>query len=99
LARAKHTDRTEARRRHRAEQTALAAAAPGDVPEGDAPAGGTTTKAPAAKGAATPPAQRPSITSAFRGAYRPVDLRGDLRAFPTVVTHWAVLASSAIAVG
>jgi hypothetical protein len=98
LARAKHTDRTEARRRHRAEQAALAAASPDDAPEGDAPAGGTVSKAPATKGATAPPAQRPSIMSAFRGAYRPVDLRSDLRAFPAVVTHWAVLASMAIAI-
>lgn len=98
MARAKHTDRTEARRRHRAEQAALAAASPDDAPEGEAPAGGTAAKAPGAKGVTAPPAQRPSITSAFRGAYRPVDLRSDLQAFPKVVTHWAVLASMAIAI-
>lgn len=102
MARAKHTDRTEARRRHRAEQAALATA-PDDAPEGEVPAHGTAAKATAAKGTAAkggtaPPAQRPSITSAFRGAYRPVDLRSDLQAFPKVVTHWAVLASMAIAI-
>ena len=103
MARAKHTDRTEARRRHRAEQAALAAAASGEAPEGNAPADSTAAKAPATrtsagKAVAAPPAQRPGIMSAFRGAYRPVDLRSDLRAFPQVVTHWAVLASMAIAI-
>lgn len=99
MARAKHTDRTEARRRHRAEQAALAAASTGDAPEDDAPAGGTAAKSTAAKGAAAPPPQRPGIMAALRGAYRPVNLREDLRALPQVVTHWAVLAAGAIAIG
>ena len=36
--------------------------------------------------------------ASFKAAYRPVDLRGDLRAAPKVLTHWGVLASCAIAI-
>jgi hypothetical protein len=96
LARAKHTDRTAARRRHRAEQAArLAAAEPDDGPD-DA---GRTKGQPARPAGSSATAARPGITTAFREAFRPVDLRGDLRALPVVVRHWGVLASVAAAVG
>lgn len=94
MARAKNTDRAEARRRHRA---AMAAAEAADAAEAaseeDAPAptvsaaavprgarsAGTAKSAPAA------PTQRPSITQAFRIAFRPADVREDLRTAPTVL--------------
>ncbi len=95
MARAKRTDRTEARRRYRAE-TSLATA------ETESEAGtGTGTAGAATKGAkptAAPQPQRPSITGAFRGAMRPLDLRGDLRAAPRVLSHWGVLAAMGVAI-
>jgi hypothetical protein len=94
LARAKRTDRTEARRRHRAEVNAIA---PESEAAEDAPApvtrGGT---AKSTAGAA--PAARPSIAAALRGSFRPLDLRGDILAIPRVVTHWALLASVVVAI-
>ena len=91
VARAKHTDRTAARRRYRSEQAALAD--PTDVVAAEnAPTKG--------KGApAQQPAQpRPGLMASFKAAYRPLDLRGDLRAAPAVLTHWGVLAAIAITV-
>jgi hypothetical protein len=93
VARAKRTDRTEARRRHRSEQASLAAAEIETETEGDA--GKASAKG---AGPQTPPQQRPSIVGAFRGAIHPLDLRGDLRAAPRVVAHWGVLAAIGIAI-
>lgn len=91
MARAKHTDRTEARRRHRAELAAVVAV----EENGDAlPQAPTRT---AAKEPAAAPV-RPGLVNSFRGAFRPVDLRSDLQALPKVVSHWSVLVSSLIAI-
>ncbi len=92
MARAKRTDRTEARRRHRADQVSAAAA---DL---DQETGAATTSTKAATKPTLPPQQRPSIRTAFGGAIRPLDLRGDLRAAPKVLTHWGFLAAIAVAV-
>ena len=92
MARAKRTDRTEARRRHRAEQASAAAA------ESEAQASAAIAAKAAPKAASAPPQQRPSIRSAFGGAMRPLDLRGDLRAAPRVLTHWGFLAAIGIAI-
>jgi hypothetical protein len=91
VARAKRTNRTEARRRHRAEQATLAETEPGDVIAAPAPTGKSSAKS------ATP--ERPGIKMAFRGAMRPLDLRGDLRALPTVLVNWGFLAAMGITVG
>jgi hypothetical protein len=95
LARAKRTNRTDARRRHRAEQAAV-------VAETGSPAGSDTNAArPARASAGTPSpdaAARPGLTTALRGAFRPVDLAGDIRALPQIVTQWGLLASIGIAV-
>ena len=83
MARAKRTDRTDARRRYRAEQAALVT----DELEADAegePAGRSTA---GTKTAPATPAPRPSIMAAVRGAYRPLDMVGDLRSLPQVVTN------------
>jgi hypothetical protein len=88
VARAKRTDRTEARRRHRAEQATLAETEPGDVIAAPAATGKSSAKA-------VPP-ERPGIRTAFRGAMRPLDLRGDLRALPKVLTNWGFLAAMGI---
>ena len=90
MARAKQTGRTEARRRYRAEQAALAAAEPGA--EGTEP----SRPAPAPKSqAAAAPAVRPGVMSSLRGAYRPVHLVDDLRAAPSVFMNWGFLATVA----
>ena len=96
MARAKRTDRTEARRRHRAEQAALA-----EVESGDETA--TATASPssakgstkgASRGTEKPaPAARPGIMGAFRGAYRPLNLRGDLAALPLIFSNLGFLAA------
>jgi len=92
VARAKRTDRTDARRRYRADQASVTAA------ESETETGTATTAKAGAKVASTPSQQRPSIRSAFGGAMRPLDLRGDLRAAPRVLTHWGFLAAIGIAV-
>jgi len=91
VARAKRTDRTEARRRHRAEQAALA-----DPTAVVAAESAPTNGRGAPSQAQTQP--RPGIMASFKAAYRPLDLRGDLRVAPAVLTHWAVLAAIAITV-
>jgi len=59
----------------------------------DAPASTTTKSAvtPKTGSAKATPARpaRPSIASAFRDSFRPIDLRGDLRALPRLLTHWS----------
>lgn len=87
MARAKRTDRAEARRRHRAalaadpdlqDETELDEAEPADAPS-----------AGARRLAASPsrPLERPSLVKAFRSAFRPVDVKGDLRALPGIARH------------
>jgi len=94
LARAKRTDRNEARRRYRAEQAALAETRePDEVDEPKPQPSGRGAKPSSANRA-----PRPSIVGAFRGAFRPLDLRGDLQAIPVVATHWAVLVSVSVSV-
>ena len=82
MARAKRTDRTEARRRTRAEQAAITS-------EGAALA--TVGAASAASTAAVkaPQPARPSITAAFRGSFRQVHVADDLRALPRLLIHWS----------
>ncbi len=84
MARAKRTDRAEARRRHRA--------ALGIDPEPLEAVEDEEQAAPVATGrrAAAPPPrplERPSLISAFRSAFRPVDFPGDLRALPSIALH------------
>lgn len=90
MARAKRTDRTEARRRNRAEQAALAELESGA--EGIDTADSSTSKS-TAKTAQQP---RPGIVASFRGAYRPLNLVGDLKAAPQVLTNWGFLAAIGI---
>ncbi len=84
MARAKRTDRAEARRRHRNEQAlaGLDDAAP-DAPEDEA-----TTPARPVPGATT--AVRRGFATAFREAFRPLDIRADLRALPSLLRHRAL---------
>ena len=92
MARAKRTQRADARRRYRVAMAEAEADTSSEL-ESDA------TAAPASKAAATPrtgsskaaatPQGRPSISLAFRESFRPLDLRGDLRALPRLLTHWS----------
>lgn len=90
---AKRTDRTEARRRYRAQQAELADAEPGDE---TVEAAATAGRKPRAKADQPAPAVRPGIMNSFKGAVRPLNLRGDLLALPQVVTNWGFLAAMGI---
>ncbi len=99
MARAKRTDRAEARRRNRAtfaDPTAdgeLDTTADDDTPH-PAPsaraAAGQRSRVAASSGPA--PAPRPGVAAAFRSSFRPFDLRADLRALPRLLIHRAFLA-------
>ena len=92
MARAKRTQRAEARRRNRA----AAAADPAFEVDEDAPSPATTPRGPqpSAKTPATP--QRMGFSAAFRAAIRPLNVRADLAALPWIATHthalWVPLA-------
>ena len=89
MARAKNTDRAEARRRHRA---AAAAAEAGEVTGEDGTPAVSAAAVPrdarasgTAKSTTATPQQRPGIVQAFRIAFQPADVRADLRTAPTVL--------------
>jgi hypothetical protein len=86
VARAKRTDRAEARRRSRAAQSAEAAY----IAE--------TTTEPTARRQSTPPVEKASnqptrmgFMDAFRAAIRPVHVREDLAALPWIAIHTKAL--------
>ena len=90
MARAKRTDRAEARRRYRAtiidSDQSPDSELDSDEPEAAEP------RAPRARSAASAgPPPRPSIVAAFRSSFRPLDLRGDIEAIPTLLRHRAFL--------
>ena len=85
MARAKRTDRTEARRRHREEQAALGVGAA----EATLDPTSTSTDSRTSAKAGPPAPPRPGITTSLRGAFRPLDLAGDLRALPRLLVHWS----------
>ena len=96
MPRAKRTARAEARRRYRTTQNLpLDELDDLDDLETDEEATPPATKAakPAtsARASSAPSAQppRPSIATAFRQAFRPVDLRGDLQALPSLLINKA----------
>lgn len=115
MARAKQTDRAEARRRYRqatsqeigadeldveaAEAAPQAARAQADV-RADARA---DVRADARAAAAQPkreqPPARPGIGYAFRAAYHPARVREDLAALPRLLRHWAFLLPVGMIVG
>jgi hypothetical protein len=87
VARAKRTDRADARRRYRA--TVIESDQPTDSelePAEPEAAGGRAPRARSSAPAAPPP-QRPSIVAAFRGSFRPIDVRGDIQALPWITLH------------
>jgi hypothetical protein len=79
VARAKKTARAEARRRYRVEQGVA-----GDTHVAEEPA---DRSAPSRTPSSPSPSGRVSITTAFRMAFRPLDIRGDLRALPDIAIH------------
>jgi hypothetical protein len=104
VARAKRTDRAEARRRYRAtlsdelppsdlDDDALADAA---LPDAKASIARSGSRASAA---ASGPQPRPSVFGALRQAFRPTDFRGDLAALPRLLLHRAFLVPLALIVG
>ena len=88
MARAKRTDRTEARRRHRSEQAAVTGGA-AVATAGELPADAVRSSATARPTGQAVQPERPSVTAALRGAFRPVDIKGDLRALPRLLIHWS----------
>ena len=85
MARAKRTDRTEARRRNRAEQTVVTSGAAAVATAGVTSAGSAAVP----KSGQPARAERPSITAALRGAFRPVHFVDDLKALPRLLVHWS----------
>jgi hypothetical protein len=87
VARAKRTERTDARKRHRAEQ---AVAAEASASEGTVASSGSSSKAAAqpAKGA-----QRPGFMTMMKSAYRSPNIIEDLKSLPVVVTNIGFLAA------
>jgi hypothetical protein len=91
VARAKQTDRAEARRRYRqagTQDTGIEDAAD------DAPVQQRGAKPEPTKSARQQPQAnaRPGVLSAFRAAYHPAHVREDVAALPKLLTHWAFLA-------
>lgn len=89
MARAKRTDRADARRRYR--QTI------GTEPDGfetdEAPA-----EAPRDTRRSAPPVERPSITAAFRNAYRRANIREDIGFLPSLLTSRSFVIAIALIV-
>jgi hypothetical protein len=89
VARAKKTERAEARRRYRAVTGAgVDESADGldlPVPAAALPREYRDRRPPSPAGTAGGPPQRGSFLDSLRAAAGPVDFRGDLRAFPSIV--------------
>ena len=95
MARAKRTDRSEARRRFRAQQAAADAELGDESDEDAAPPLRPTASGAAGRGsppAATPP--RPGIANAFRGAFRSANVREDLAHLPKILGARSMLATA-----
>lgn len=90
MARAKRTDRADARRRWRQTQT--------EEPDG-AQLGAETPEPARTPRPATAPTERPSITAAFRNAYHPAHIREDIAALPWLIRGRAFLISLALVIG
>ena len=94
MPRAKRTDRAEARRRYRASLVEPLETDDDLAVDGG---GGGAADAPGRRPATSPARSagpRPggsSITAAFRSSFRPVDVRGDLRALPLLIRNKAFL--------
>jgi hypothetical protein len=92
VARAKQTDRAEARRRYRQANRLESEAEPNTLDDGHDRA---TVAAPRSKAAAP---ERPGITSSFRAAYHPANVREDLALLPQLLRTRAFLAAAGLVV-
>lgn len=101
MARAKRTDRAEARRRYRAQLAAEGGGEELDPVENGEPAGPVREPTRTPRAAATPPPrpQRPGIGYAFRAAFRPANFREDLAALPRLLRHKSVWLPALISIG
>jgi hypothetical protein len=102
VARAKRTDRAEARRRYRA-QMAAEGGGELDFDEEAEPAAESRgpVRTPPRRGAVAPPPapERPGIGNAFRAAFRPANFREDLALLPQLVRHRSIWLPVLITVG
>lgn len=101
MARAKRTERAEARRRHRAATAAAPAADSHDdetIPAeaGVRPARGSGNSSSGGRSNAPGPTGRVGFAEAFRLSFRPINLREDLASLPWIAIHskalWVPLA-------
>ena len=103
MARAKRTDRAEARRRYRAQLAAEGREEelePADDGEPAREAQGSARTPPRRATAAPPPIPpRPGIGYAFRAAFRPANFREDLATVPQLVRHRSVWLPALISIG
>lgn len=93
MARAKQTDRAEARRRYRQTNRLSAEAEPNTLEANEpveAGAGGRSAR-PAAVG-------RPSLSASFRAAYHPANVREDIRLLPQLLRTRAFLVAAALVI-
>lgn len=86
MARAKRTDRAEARRRHHAATTATTA-----TEGGATTAERQVTTSSSGTAAMSTPGGRMSIGTAFRQSFHPVDVRADLADLPWLAVHTKAL--------
>ena len=87
MARAKRTDRAEARRRHRAATADPSADETFDASNDAGQPSTRTSSAGATKNATTATPTRIGFMDAFRMSFRPVNVRADLAAVPWIATH------------
>jgi hypothetical protein len=92
VPRAKRTNRAEARRRHRA---SIGEPIEDEVFDDAEPQTATRSSAPMTPG---PTQERPSLTNAFRAAFRPPNVREDLRALPSLLIDRSVWLPSLLTV-
>jgi hypothetical protein len=87
VARAKRTERAEARRRYRAVTASDPMAEDFDGDEGAPSAQRSTSTSAPRSGSTATPAARVGFVGAFRQSIRPMQLRPDLAALPWLITH------------
>jgi hypothetical protein len=87
VARAKRTERADSRRRYRAATTGAPDVDAAEVPAVPAAAvpRDQRDRRPSGSVPGAPPAQRQSFLTSLRAAAGPVDIRGDLRALPSII--------------
>ena len=97
MARAKQTDRAEARRRYRqAASQDLDAGLEGETPDApeEKPEPSRTSRTSRQQPQQT--AGRPGFMASFRAAYHPAKIREDLAALPKLLRHWSFFAPVAL---